>query len=65
MALDSRVFDLIDHETHARKSNLIDQSFLPYEAKRIKGIPLSMYDIQDKQIWRPSSHGEYTTRSGY
>ena len=65
MALDSRVCDLIDHETHARKSNLIDQSFLPYEAKRKKGIPLSMYDIQDKQIWRPSSHGEYTTRSGY
>ena len=65
MAANSRVCELIDHESHTWKSSLIDQRFLPYEAKRIKGIPLSMYDIQDQQVWLPSSHGEYTTRSGY
>lgn len=47
MALNSRVCELIDHASHTWKSNLIDQNFLPYEAKRIKGIPLSMYDIDD------------------
>ena len=65
MALNLRVCELIDPKTHSWKSSLIDQRFLPYEAKRIKGIPLSMYDIQDQQVWQPSTHDEYTTRSGY
>ena len=65
LAPDSRVRVLIDHDSHSWKSSLIDQSFLPFEAKKIKGIPLSLFDAQDQQVWLPSPNGEYTTRTGY
>ena len=65
LAPDSKVRVLIDHVSHSWKSSLIDQSFLPFEAKKIKGIPLSLFDAQDQQVWLPSPNGEYTTRTGY
>lgn len=44
---------------------MIDQIFLPHEAKLIKGIPLSSQGVSDKQVWLPSNNGEFTTRSAY
>lgn len=44
---------------------MIDQIFLPHEAKLIKGIPLSWQGALDKQVWLPSNHGDFTTHSAY
>ena len=41
LALDARVCDIIDQDSHTLRVGLIDQIFLPHEAKLIKGIPLS------------------------
>ena len=41
LALDARVYDIIDQDPHTWRAGLIDQIFLPHEAKLIKGIPLS------------------------
>ncbi|KAL0017100.1 hypothetical protein SO802_004169 [Lithocarpus litseifolius] len=54
---DSKVCDLIDHKLHEWKAEMIDQAFLPYDAKIIKCIPLSIHESQDKQVWLPSKHG--------
>ena len=63
LALDARVCDIIDQDSHTWRAGLIDQNFLPHEAKLIKGIPLSWQTVSDKQVWLPSNHGEFTTRS--
>ena len=39
--------------------------FLPHEAKLIKGIPLSLQGVSNKQVWLPSNNGEFTTRLAY
>lgn len=39
LALDARVCDIIDQESHTWKTGLIDQNFLPHEAKLIKAFP--------------------------
>ena len=44
---------------------MIDQIFLPHEARLIKDIPLSLQGVSDKQVWLPSNNGEFTTRSAY
>ena len=59
------VCDLIDQEEHEWKVDLIEQEFLPHEAHIIKGIPLSIQEILDKQVWLPSTHGDYTARTAY
>ena len=61
----SKVCDLIDQEEHQWKAELIAQEFLPLEAHIIKGIPPSVRDIPDKQVWHASSHGVYSTQSAY
>lgn len=38
---DSRVSELIDRATASWKASVIDALFIPYEAKVIKGIPIS------------------------
>ncbi|XP_050254879.1 uncharacterized protein LOC126700728 [Quercus robur] len=65
LALDARVCDIIDQDSHTWRAGLIDQNFLPHEAKLIKGIPLSWQTVSDKQVWLPSNHGEFTTQSPY
>ena len=65
LALDARVCDIIDQDSLTWRAGLIDQIFLPYEAKLIKGIPLSSQGVSDKQVWLPSNNGEFTTRSAY
>lgn len=42
-----RVAELIDHELHYWRTELIDGIFLPCEAKRIKAIPVSLVSTSD------------------
>lgn len=49
--LDSKVCNLIDHENHTCKRELIAQEFLPHEVKTIAGVPLSIQDVPDKLVW--------------
>ena len=65
LALDARVCDIIDQDSLTWRAGLIDQIFLPYEAKLIKGIPLSSQGVSHKQVWLPSNNGEFTTCSAY
>ena len=44
---------------------LIDQLFIPYDAKAIKHIPLSNQDHADKLIWPGNTNGDFSVRSGY
>ena len=50
LVLHARVCDIIDQDSHTWRAGLIDQNFLPYEAKLIKGIPLSWQTVLDKQV---------------
>ena len=50
LALDARVCDIIDQGSLTLRAGLIDQMFLPHEAKLIKGIPLSLQGVSDKQV---------------
>ena len=65
LALEARVCDIIDQGSFTWKASLIDQMFLPHEAKLIKGIPLSSQGGLDKQVWLLSNNGAFTTRSAY
>ena len=62
---DSMVSALIDVDSHSWNSDLIQREFLSHEAKIILGIPLSIHNPQDRQVWFPSNKGAYTTRSAY
>lgn len=61
----SRVCDLLDHDSLLWNKDLIEKEFLPHEAKLIQGLPLSVQLIPDKEVWLPMSHGDYTTHSAY
>lgn len=47
------------------KTNLIDKELLSHEAKIIIGIPLSIQEIPNKQVWFVTTYGDYTTRIAY
>ena len=61
----STVSALIDEESHSWKVELIKNEFLAHEAEIILGIPLSIHNTSDKQVWLPSNQGEFSTRSAY
>ena len=61
----SKVCDLVDHESLSWNKDLIEQEFLPHKAKFIQALPLSVREIPDKEVWLSSPYGEYTTRTAY
>lgn len=61
----SNVGALIDEESHTWNLDLIKSEFLAHEAEIISGIPLSLHNTPDKQVWLPSNQGVFTTRSVY
>ena len=61
----SMVDDLIDLGNKSWNLNLINNSFLPFEAEVIGGIPLSNRLPEDKQIWGETFNGLFTVRSAY
>jgi len=62
---DAKVSSLIDANTGNWKANQINQSFLPYEARLILSIPLSIKLPTDCLIWSHSSSGCFNARSAY
>ena len=65
LSLNSMVSALIDDDSHTWNLGLIQREFLSHEAKIILGIPLSIHNSPDRQVWFPSNQGVYTTRSAY
>ena len=65
LQLESRVCDLIDHEKHTWKKELISQEFLSHEASLIVGLPLSIQATPNKQVWFPSANDDFSTWSAY
>ena len=62
----SLVSGLIDVENKCQNLGLIRSIFLPFEAERIEGIPLSNRLTDNKQIWGETSNGFFfTIRSAY
>ena len=62
---DSMVSALIVDDFHSWNSDLIQREFLSHEARTILGIPLSIQNSPDRQVWFPSNQGVYTTCSAY
>jgi len=65
LSSDSNVSALIDEESYTWNLDLIKSEFLAHEAEIIFGIPLSIHNTPDKQVWFPSNQGVFTTRSAY
>lgn len=59
------VDDLIDSSIRSWLVSLIDQMFLPHEAKVIKSIPLCERAGQDTQAWTYTSMGQFSVKSAY
>ena len=43
----------------------VDRCFLPFEAAKIKSLPVCMTPQEDILIWPKSKEGVYTVKSGY
>ena len=54
------VVDLIDSRTTRQKIDVIDNLFIPHEAKLIKSIPLSVTLPADKMVWAETANGNFT-----
>ncbi|GAU34369.1 hypothetical protein TSUD_217090 [Trifolium subterraneum] len=62
------VRDLIDHQNHCWKEQLVNQTFMPYEATQICKIPISTHmteDTEDTICWQGTKDGNYSVKSGY
>ena len=46
-------------------SRLLERTFLPWEAKMIKVIPVSEGQVEDLLTWPLTSDGNYSVRSAY
>lgn len=61
---DLKVADLIDHELHCWNSDLVNDIFLPFEAKVILAFPLSLVDTLGRLFWTKTKSGDYSVKSG-
>ena len=62
---DVRVSSLIDQDTKTWDYARIDHLFLPFEAEKIKAIPLCVTHQADYLIWPRSRDGNYSVKTGY
>ena len=60
-----RISSLIDQDTKTWDCAWIDHLFLPFEAGKIKAIPLCVTHQVDCLIWPRSRDGEYSVKTGY
>ncbi|KAL0014227.1 hypothetical protein SO802_001296 [Lithocarpus litseifolius] len=65
LAANALVAELINPVSGWWDPQLIDSNFLPFEAQRIKAIPISSVAPEDILIWPKSSDGEYSVKTGY
>lgn len=61
----AKVAELLDRELGWWNVLLIDNLFLPFEAQRIKSIPICMTPQDDILIWSKSTSGMYMVKLGY
>ena len=62
---DTRVNELIDQNSASWKVHVLDALVFPYEAKVIKGIPISSHLSTDKLIWAETPNGKFSVKSAY
>ncbi|XP_050254980.1 uncharacterized mitochondrial protein AtMg00310-like [Quercus robur] len=65
LGIDARVFVLMDGVNRSWLHEIIDNLFLPHEAKMIKSLPISLVDCEDKIFWPLTANGEYSVKTGY
>nr|POF15765.1 putative ribonuclease h protein [Quercus suber] len=61
----AQVAALINPNTRSWNIDLLNQHFLSFEVTRIKAIPLSWTEQEDRLIWPDNHDGEYLVKSGY
>nr|POF23231.1 hypothetical protein CFP56_78738 [Quercus suber] len=59
------VADLIDDNTGCWNGMILDTYFLPFEAQKIRSIPICFTPQEDILIWPKSKDGMYSVKSGY
>ena len=59
------VSKLLDPCGDGWNSQLVDAMFLPFEAQRIKGIPICVTNQDDCVAWTKCKTGSYSVKSGY
>jgi len=62
---DVRVASLIDQDTKQWDCAKIDHLFLPFEAAKIKSIPICITNQADCIIWPRCKDGVYSMKTGY
>lgn len=64
-ALNTKVADFVDFSTLAWDQEKLQGLVLEEELREIQKIPISFTNRADKLIWRHTSSGSYTVKSGY
>ena len=59
------VSQLIDQDTKWWNSSLINQIFYPFEAEKIKSIPICSFTQPDLLFWPSTNYGNFVVKSGY
>ena len=59
LSADAKVADLIDADSGWWNVYLLESCFLPFEAQKIKSIPLCLTPQEDTLIWPKSKDGQY------
>jgi hypothetical protein len=59
------VSQLIDHQNHTWKEELVRSIFLPHDADIVLSIRLPSYNETDFISWTLENHGFFTVKSAY
>ena len=59
------VSDLIDHNAHVWRTNIINGLFNERDVKTIASMPIINEVEEDKHLWNFTPHGEYNVSSAY
>ena len=59
------VADLIDQQSSTWKSQVIENSFLPFKAQLIQAIPIRVSAQPNSLYWSYEKNGVYSVKSGY
>ena len=65
LSADARVADIIDANSDWWNVYLLERVFLPFEAQKIKSIPLCLIPQEGTLIWPKTKDGQYSVKLGY
>ena len=65
LSADARVADIIDANLGWWNVYLLERVFQPFEAQKIKSIPLCLIPQEDTLIWPKTKYGQYSMKLGY